>query len=600
MSQNACRDNIVQDSTDFMAYDMAQRQDDFMKYQTDILHRDIIQLDCQEQFRFNELIRKIDCVGKKPRKRKVNQSMAVNDQGEILLITTYSDGSKKACQFMLNVFGGWKVYRLKFDRAEGVSERFGIFFGNFSVCIIEELKRNKPANLYEAFVKAGVNFNTEISRQTIATVLFQQFASEIDNCQNVWNFQALAGWNGKKFFHADSLYFFKKREFQNLPIVRKTFIFQQDEEAKKEYLESLKDVPYWRCRLLFLAYPCVGMLASIFSEFEIEKTPCLNFMLSDGYGKDVLVNLLQVFNRGKNETIMADANDKNLGKQMLEVNDKVMFIDAFIADENSYKRDKIKKNVDRIRREFFALSISDFNIGWEINAALVFFSDYRMVGKNVYNIAIKEELFGEMKNMQRVQKRDVVGAIFSEFICFVEKNYDTVISIIQSSSVTEGALPIAFSIVEFFWSNEGVNLRETLDLPQQINFLELFSEDFECDEAKEAFVEAVRREASQMCMIEKRRNAKMHEACYYSNEYFLMPPAIVKSVAERNGLATYLAEILSELKISGELQTSGEGFSKRFQTGGETCEMYWFHRSLFSPLGSVDIIDLGKRLDEND
>lgn len=120
----------------------------------------------QMQTGMNEVIRKVDAVTRKKRKSIVNRQLVTFQDGSINVVELFDDGTKEVKPFIWNIRGTWKVYKICI-RETGEYSCFGIFFLDTACWIIGKRDRVKTTYLYESFIRAGVIFNSEISRASV-------------------------------------------------------------------------------------------------------------------------------------------------------------------------------------------------------------------------------------------------------------------------------------------------------------------------------------------------------------------------------------------------------------------------------------------------
>ena len=95
----------------------------------------------QQQMReyLNITEKRIQAATRKQRRCRINQIVATQENGEIILVDVYNDGYREARQFILNIRGNWKIYRLAFTKTVQDTDKFAIAFTTNGVWVIGNL-----------------------------------------------------------------------------------------------------------------------------------------------------------------------------------------------------------------------------------------------------------------------------------------------------------------------------------------------------------------------------------------------------------------------------------------------------------------------------
>ena len=89
----------------------------------------------------------------------------------------YDDETQGVKEFAYNLKGEWSVARIEFRQVDIKESKYIILFPDANLWVVGDVKKNSGKNLYEAFVKAGVNFAPDNSVSKIQRILFSTFAA---------------------------------------------------------------------------------------------------------------------------------------------------------------------------------------------------------------------------------------------------------------------------------------------------------------------------------------------------------------------------------------------------------------------------------------
>lgn len=556
----------------------------------------------QQQMReyLNITEKRIQAATRKQRRCRINQIVATQENGEIILVDVYNDGYREARQFILNIRGNWKIYRLAFTKTVQDTDKFAIAFTTNGVWVIGNLNKNNGKNLYEYFVKAGIVFNPEIRRTQIQEALFVHFSPLIENCADRLELPELGGWSGNRFLCAENFLYLKRQDFPDLPILHKKFKFI--DKAQKQcyrYFEIVQNICRWQDRILVMLWPVMGILSSIIAEEGIENKFYLNFILMEEVDQKLFNRIFQVFNRERNLTIGADMNDKILKKELSEVNDEVIIIDATASINSAYIKRKTEENVKRIINKI-CKNDTNFGIKRAVNAALVILNTSLIADKRALNVFVTKEFIADKRKVEEALQNNAIEAFLSTYICFAQEHMGDIRSTIRKYKNEEveekkGVLRMTWEIEKMFWESEGVDLAKMVKIPGRIDFDLLCEDLYDSDSLLEVFIQVVRKEICHFFVMEKGQNKALEKSvCFYKNNDLWIPPQILDRMLNRNGLLPQRLQILSELKSKEIIQTDSEGLTRRLQIDGKRFEAFQFKRDFFNKPGSVDITDLGK------
>lgn len=543
---------------------------------------------------------RLDDVIRKKKKSCLSHMIAIGNNGEILLVYVYDDNSTNAEVLFLNYFGKWKISRLVFEKTEQKKEYFVIFFETVKKAIFGEITKITPDRLNSYFIRAGVRFNSKIAENIRKKALFETFGPQIKECISEYKIPELAGWYNHNFMHAANCPFRNEVDLPKLPIMKKIFSIVDDFERAKKYIESIIGIRQYKNRIAVLIVPLMGILSSLLLEEKVNRVN-FNFVCLNTQNSRFLVRLFQIFNRSLTEVINLEISDKEIKNKLLQINDEVVVIDMINDNGTAYQKKKKENNAYKIIEKMSMYETTDFNIRRQINAVLVILNHTVIEFQTVLNLFVDDEFYCDKFKIEDALKEQYLEAFFTVFIMFIQQNMQETKRKIRNLKrqyavdTKVEAIAMTWELLEWFCSAEGIDLKMTLQLPNKINFIEIFAEEFEGLE--EAFVKIVRGEIKHWKVIQKNKkvNADIVSAsCFYDDEYLYIPTKIFDRMIGKNGYLPKKFEILSMLKDKGGLKTNAEGLSCRLQVDGQRFETYKFKIQIFNKLGFPDIIDLGK------
>ena len=534
---------------------------------------------------------------KKKRRSCISENLAMQNNGKIVLVENYDDGTREVKEFAYNLTGRWSVARIELKKISINEEKYIILFPDSKLWICGNVRENKGKNLYEGFIKAGVAFAPNNSVSKIQKILFATFGAEIDRTQNIYYIPELSGWNEGHFLSAERCNYEKRRDFPDLPVMRKHFkVLRGNKQQLELYLKIYQNITRWQERLLLLEMPILGILSSIFVEDGRRLNRFLNLVFCDNIPTNDLLHLLQIFNRDELRSIDAGVNSNCLRSILEESNDEVVIVDA-TGEANGYIKKKRQDNVRQIAKKICHSGNSAFAILRELNLVLVVLNDTVVVQPDAINIMFSEEVF-RLPECVKNMGGQIVDTFLAEFVLFAESRLEEIRSIIRNSyATTEGVFLSGWKILELFFDTFGIDIYNVGAFPLHIDFEKLL-EKFEVPEdLAETFVTSIRKEISHWYMMEKHRMQKyVFSACYYDEKFLWIPTKILDRMLAQERLLPYKLNALYEMKKRGNLLTDSTGLSSRVQIGGKRIEAYKFRRTCFDMVGEADITDLGKEM----
>lgn len=550
----------------------------------------------------NYVAKRLDEATCKKKKSCLSRMISMTNAGEIMLTEYFDNNSIKSEPFILNIRGGWKIFRVKFEKTKQEKEYFEIFFEISQKRIFGKIAKNTAEGLYRYFICEGIIFNNKIAEGTIKKVLFQTFGPQIENCSIEHKIPELAGWNFGYFMHALNNPFTKGNDIPKLPVLQKEFVIVNDIKRIEKYLESLRGIRQWKNRVILLLIPFLGILSSIFNEVEIEKV-CFNFVCLNVENSRFLTRLFQIFNRSTCELINLDRTDKEIRTKLLQSNDEVVMLDAISENGTAYQKKKVEGNIKRIVEKICFHGSSAFDMQREISAQLVIFNNSVLIHSKVFNLFVDDDFFCDRLDIEIALREKSLEAFFTGFIRFVEGNMDETRRKIRKLErllpvdINEKSIVMAWEILRWFCIAEGIDLENMIQLPNKIDFTDFFAEEFEPDDLMESFVKIVRREIKHWKISMKTQKIDSNyvgNSCFYDLEYLYIPTKIFDRMLGSNGYLQQKPKILSELRNRKGLKTNVEGMSCRLQINQQRFEVYIFKIEIFNKPGFPDIISLGK------
>ena len=534
---------------------------------------------------------------RKKRRSCVSENLALQNNGKIVLVENYDDGTQEVKDFSYNLTGKWSVARIAFRKVDVKDSKYIVLFPDANLWIVGDVKKNSGKNLYEAFVKAGVVFASGNSISNIQKILFGTFGAEIDRTQNIYYFPELSGWNDGHFLYAERCNYEKRLVFPDLPVMRKHFKFLRGNKQQLEmYLEIYRNITRWQERLLLLEMPILGILSSIFVEDGRRLNRFLNLVFCENIPTNDLLHLLQIFNRDELRSIDAGVNSNCLRSILEEANDEVVIVDA-TGEASGYIKKKRQDNVQQIAKKICHSGNSAFGISRDLNLVLIVLNDTVVVQSDAINIMFSEQLF-RLPESGKNMGGQIVDTFLAEFVLFAESRLEEIRSIIRNSySTTEGVFLSGWKILELFFGTYGIDIYSGGAFPLHIDFEKLLEKFKVPEDLTETFVKSIRKEISHWYMMEKHRMQNyVFSACYYDEKFLLIPTKILDRMLAQEGMLPYKLNALYEMKKTGNLLTDSTGLSSRVQIAGKRIEAYKFRRACFSMAGEADVIDLGKEM----
>lgn len=542
--------------------------------------------------------KKMEELKRNKKRKRISDNICVQQDGTIILLEVYDNGEKIGIPFILNLCGGWEVYRIKFEKVNICEEYFVIVFQNPPMWIVGKYKKNTQSGLFNYFVQAGVKFNCQISQNRIKQALYMEFAPQIENTTQTWILTELGGWNNGKFMSAENFPFGFRQDFPRLPVMQKQFERLHRTDNLKEYLQIFQMMKNSKDKVLLQEIVVWGLLASIFAAEGMKVMLCLNLVFLQGELRPIFSQVFQVFNRSSSEVICADWNTAQVKENLISCNDEILIVDAFQTIGNTYQKQKVKENVEKIRTKICEEKTRVYDISREVNCGLVVMNTEILQG-NVINIFITEDFFDDISTVENILNGKVVEMFLTRFIEFSENNLTQIRRIIRKNRVSchnkkIALLQATWQILNMFWEGEGVDLCVYLSLMKEMDWEEMLNQALVEEDALDIFVNVIRNEISYFAVLPKNRNIKYTKnALYFDENWLYIPTKVLDEMLKHGGVLSEKLNILYTLKKAGKLKCDQDGLSKKVQVESQRSEYYSISKGFFNKPGIPSIVDLG-------
>lgn len=462
----------------------------------------------------------------------------------------------------------------------------------------------KPEYMFSCFSKYIGPFEAGVSSSIIGKVLFDFFAVQIDQNQKKICIPVLAGWSNGDFLHSQNFMFKHVTEFPFLPVFKKNFpVEKMTKDIFNFYFGEIGKINNWKNRLIIALYPFAGIMSSIFNSFGESIDFCINFIEIGGVDRKRICAWFKIFNRDFLLPYSLDITGSDLEKLVMETKDEILICDANWQEEDSnYKKNKIKNNVKKVINAMKKQGSFRNNKEFESCFSCVFFSGQKVLQKGVFNIWADEKLYpkSDLYSLAFLEKK-VMESVLSDFVIFVKNNekiiWEKIVKIRKGSDSSYSVVAAVYDIYTQYWNKKGVCINQSLEIPEEIVWAEVFDECIENgDEILEEFIRAMRKNIKNFYAIKKERMGKYRKnAIYFLDEYIWIPTDIFDAILEKEKILLYHNDILLWLKEGGYLYTDIYGYSRKILVSKIQFETYQLKKSLFDEPGKVKILDLARR-----
>lgn len=531
------------------------------------------------------------------KRRGCDLQLAEFGTGELLIISTYDDGSCDIHTLILGVRGPWEAYKVNVRETDWVLSLFAIKFKGSGDWIVGKYDKLSPNYLYEKFLSACIHFK-KIRPGNFKTALYEGLVGELEVTENNIEISAMQGWTGDMFQFRENFIWGSSNEVKGFPILQKSFAkMEYIDDAATEYFLEMKGIENEYFRLIIMEFPFLAMISSLLRRWGHPLNFGLNFVQIDEFDRSRICSWHQIFNRDCCIPISCAMSNSQLQKELQIVKDEVFLADCVIYDGETDYMKKTKKN---IRRKMFRMILGDERLEGRLNEPIqagisVISSDF-MYGKNVCNIFITKEWYE--KNESKFAEVYAMERILTDYNRYIEKNIDEVEEIVKRRRGCHDKrvemIQIGLDILKAFWKRKGIDFLGEAGIDKKLCMEKVFEEN-SCDENEilEQFICSVRKVAKHYTFIPKKIGHKCMNALYFTEDWIWIPSGIFDEILKKGGLRDRKERILLVMKDNKVLLTDYEGFSKKLQIGGERFETYQIKKELFNKTGEIDIIALG-------
>lgn len=538
---------------------------------------------------------KIDKLKLKKRRKLQNQGVGALNDGSIVFVNYYDDGSMDSDLFITNVRGPIEIYRIKFEE-ENDEEFFAICFLMNHIWILGRYEKVTANYLYNLFMKAGIIFNCKMSENSVKKILYTALVSVIEHPLNSLYLSKRAGWNAGEFITNSNFCFAGLREAQEFPVMKKSFSQQELGESRKyNYFRTLNSVIRIENRIFLSIYPYAAIIATILRKNGFPIKIAANMIVMDETSLADLCVWFQTFERESIQPKML----KNARTEIENSKDEIILLDCYNC-KNAYEYKKNKMLRKSIYDIWVGRSFDTSLCVEDINSGLVFFAKDIMLERGITNLFFSEDTIRDFQRQTKLLKEcKTMEAVWSTFVAFIKNNSELLNDIFQQNEQFKdscwGFMQVTYEIVKKFWQMKKISFDVSLDFPKIIEWEAIFSSTlYAGEDLMELFVKATRKAASQYRFLHKTQKIEEDEIIRYDEQYLWISKKIYEEILFQSGLNRYAKQILVEAKESGILITSAEGYLKRIQINKRELERYQFKRSYFNGTGLVEIVELGK------
>lgn len=531
---------------------------------------------------------------RRKQRKKVIQSQVAVSNGHFGLVKFFDDGTKEILDLALNLVPDFQIYKFGLLGFNDSQKYFGIYSKTPEFWVLGEIEKLSGKYLWEAFVKNGIRFNSQLTKNKIGQALYEFFMPRICMAE-LKAVPALAGWFHGKFMTAETFFFMQAEGFAELPIRKKHLRdYSGVPLCTKKYFEKIREIQGWKNRLWMMLFPISGLLSSFLEEFGIRPTRYLNMTMLEDVSVRKMREFFQIFNRN------LPLEKVTCPEDILQRKDEVVILDGYsLFGDSEYKREQRMKKFQSIAEGIVneAFITTD---GITVSSPAVIFSDRIVRKRHAVNIFVDKDFFevGSGENLLRKTEVDALGVTFHYFVNYIEKNFDDIKNFLgmgKETNTETAWLYFSFKIFQKFWESFGIDIMELAGLPEIFDFHDLLQDEllFE-DEIMADFVKIVRRETQNWRIIPKDCGIGNGSEIVYSEKFIWIPVPVMEQMFLNYGIKSQRFQFLEKLKTEGQLITDERGLSRKVQVAGKRYESYQFQRGLFHIPGTVDITELGK------
>lgn len=552
-----------------------------------------------------ETVEKLRKDMKKDRRKKTVQKVAALVDG-IYILQFFDDNSSQGMPLFMNVGAKYIISRWIFPSERKEKTVVKIWFPEQKMLILVP-ENGSPKILHDAFIEAGVVFNTQFSMSRSTQALAEFFIPQIRECENSILYSGLAGWDEKIFMTKEN---FRRlrcyRHFpDSLPVLEKSLTqvhFGYDRKRVTGYFRLINMVKGYRLRFWLFLYPYVGILKTILDRHGY-VTDFILTLLTDDFGvKRYIVNYLQLFNRYQLCPTNIEGSEKRVMETVACTKDEILVVDhSTLVTETPYKRNTVENNLEKIMKISVGEKILPPPYNRDATFVLAVLSDVGINFKGyTLNFVVEPEDFKKVTISSGDNGSDYIGENFTEFVDWATENYDRMEARLGNCPKEfrdrKATIKAVSGIVEARFADIGINVWEVL----KIDVNTLFEKGlFECDNIAEndlllrKFRELVRENIQKTVVLPKKHGVMENGAVYFDEEWMWIPSFLCTTWLTTAGLRKQRKRLLFTLKSEGILYAD-EGYTHRTQIQFNTLETIMLKRDFFTKTGEVEVISLGR------
>lgn len=552
------------------------------------------------------LERQNEALRRNRRKKVTSSSVMVEEKsGFICLLRSYDNGDRVLIHFITNYPGPMKLYTIT-DQDFDLSNAYVlIVIGEQLGIILERKKLPIGKYLYTTFLKAGIRFNDQIKDNDIQKALSNYFVSQLQNAHE-YKTNVCSGWYDFSFWVKESYlnFTFAEGAKTGFPALQKSIEnVSLTPERVSNYFSELRQFTNWRDRIIMLLYPFLGLLFTLLQGYSKCQDFYLNLIAEDDFPSDLVASWFQIYNRDSLSVIEPPQTKKRFNEFLLTICDDVLLLDVRSYNgDDQYSKNKNEAFASRVAH--IVNHRAPLENGKKLRAAVVLLSNKYRSG-NVINLKLPSAVAGIARD-EHEQYLDLqcFESILSGLIVYIQNHVETVQQLLRKKRDMDRRAEVfqtAMDIVEVFFRDEGLSLREELDLPENIDFTAFFAGEEDDDSTAVAnFVEHLRGQMGNYIAHPKQPNAVFDvNSLYYDDEWVYFPRPLLRAMFQNLHRDQFLPQALLALREAGDLWTDAANLTvKKVQLGGVRTNFYVVRRKALNPIGYTDIIALTKEGEE--
>lgn len=546
----------------------------------------------------NQVNRTIVQLDRKRRRKQVNATIELANNGRYFLYKHYDDGNVDRVPLFVNVIGTYTVYDVIFERYSEDNGKYAVIEFPEAKRIIwcEKSKVFTGSNLYQCFLAAGVQFYETASPADIKQALQSMFISHIQSPRHTLCIDEMAGWSREGKWRSANQYSFPR--MLSLPCARKKFSYvQNDKKQLEQFFTAFAEIKNLNYRIIMLEMLTYGVMSSILTQEGWTERYFLNFVLMEEIPEEWFCRLYQVFDRERCTVLSAAEKPSEIAKRVRELKDEV-FILSMPKGNNNYQQKAAAALMTRTVCKLCGSDISSMGISWQVNAALVVLNHHISDSKRAINILTDTSVFPTA--FVEMLKGNAVDSFLSSFVCYIEEHVQELKKTLRQykEKSMSGLLAVLWKILKLFCSENEIDLYEMTKVEKEQNFYTVARELIEKPELDEVIVRAVKDSMKQVYVQEKCYGCKyMDDCCYWDTEYYFIPTKTFRKMMKANGILWSDVQMnLLKWKDAKLLLSDGEGCTYRLRLDEHSMETYRFKRGLFDKQLDIEMKDLGKEI----